>query len=97
MGVLSLARMNRTKKLTVLRIGADIIILFLIFLVPWWFSYILLLGALFFFDSYFEILYFGFLLDALYAQSEGISKYLFLTIGFVLFSLQIFVKKKLRI
>jgi hypothetical protein len=79
------------------RIGADVLILFLIFLLPWWAAAIFILAGLFFLDNYFEIIFFGFLLDSLYSSSSGLWRYVFTTTTFILFCIEIFVKQRVRL
>src|SRR3989344_4581768 len=53
---------NKIKK----RVAANLILLALLFIAPWWIVMSVAVLFLFYFKNYFEILIFGFLLDLLY-------------------------------
>jgi hypothetical protein len=48
------------------RIFIDIIIFFSIFYFPWWITTIFVIGGIFLFRNFYEAIFAGFLLDALY-------------------------------
>ncbi len=52
-----------------LRIGANAILFLSVFVMPWWCTALLTIGAIFFFSAFYESLVVGLLLDSLYGVS----------------------------
>ena len=79
-----------------LKLLSRIVVLVLPFFVPWWLVLIAALSALFFFDSYYEIILLGLICDVLYASSHSFFGLYGLTlVSAVLFVLVGQIKKKL--
>lgn len=81
------------------RIIADIVLLGLIFIVPWWFSIILIAAGIFIFSTFYEAFFLAVLLDGFYGAS-GISLYgynLFFTFCIsAIFILAVLLKNRLK-
>jgi hypothetical protein len=73
-----------------------ILILLAPFFLPWWISLIAVLAAVFYFDSYYEIILIGFMYDVLYHSANTMfGLYGFTLISCVLFVLVKQIKKRL--
>ena len=57
---------RNNQKLTRQRLLADIVLVLAVFLLPWWFSALLAVAALLYFETFFEIIFLGLMVDALY-------------------------------
>ncbi len=80
-----------------IRIAADVIIFTCIFIAPFWLTAILGIVSLFLFPRYYEIIFFGFLSDALYLPVLGsiiITPILFSAI--LAYMLSVFIKPRVR-
>jgi len=62
---------------------------------PWWLSVIILFCLNIYFPIYWEILFFGFIIDSLYAVNYGFP-YTGLTTAFILLAITVFVKTQIR-
>jgi len=71
------------------------IVLFLVFVLPWWLKAPLLFFLVIYFDFYIEVIFFGFLIDTLYLVDNGIF-YPALTSSFVILIIASFVKTRIR-
>lgn len=82
-----------------LRISASILLLFSILFMPFWVSAILALGAMFYFDVFWEAVFLFFLSDLLYGIKEA-GLYNLYFISFILSALVLilleFTKRKLK-
>jgi len=83
-----------------LRIFINIILLLSIFYLPWWTTALLVLSGIFVFKNFYEGIFAGLLLDALYgtktAEFMGVW-FVFTTSFFVLYVLSTRLKKNIRI
>ena len=79
------------------RIIADIIILVSLFLLPWWLVVIFGLFATYFFDTYYEIIFFGFIYDTLYAPPTLLWRFMFTIVAYFIFIFFYLIKKQIRI
>ena len=64
-----------------------ILVLLSPFFLPWWLAVIFILAALFYFDTYYEILILGFFFDVLYHSANT----MFGLYGFILISCLLFI------
>lgn len=79
------------------RIFAGVFAVLSVFLLPWWVVVLLLLAGAFYFNFFFEMVFCGFLLDAIYGSSlvgNGFP-YLFSLILLITFGLIVKFKKNL--
>lgn len=83
-----------------IRIILDILIASSIVMFPWWTSIILVVFGIFMFNSFYEALFFGLVMDSLY----GVGRNLFFNLPFIYFLLSFLLiviiswfKRKLRI
>ena len=82
------------------RIILDILIIFSIALLPWWFTTILIVGGIFLFESFYEAFLFGFMIDSLYGISKELffgKSFTYLLIIFILFVIISWFKNRLRV
>lgn len=80
---------------TIIRILTFILVFFLVSVLPWWLSAIILVGLTIYFPLYLEVLFFGFFFDALYAVRYTFP-YTGLSVATVFLLVVIFVKTQVR-
>jgi hypothetical protein len=75
-----------------IRLASNLIIVFVIAVLPWWLASILLVGFLVLFD-FVEIIFYGIILDFLYAvPGSFLSAHGFLTSALVVYALSVIVR-----
>jgi len=79
-----------------MRTYLNISIIFSILLFPWWITAILAIVACFTIERFYEVMFYGILLDALYGTSLGIYGfvYVFTVVSVILFFLAEIIKTK---
>ncbi len=77
------------------RVALFLVVLILVFLLPWFVSIPVVVFFTLYLPSYFEVLFLGFLFDSLYAERFSFPYY-GLTIAFVFISITLFVKDRIR-
>ena len=81
------------------RILANFIIFFSALFLPWWITFFIAIGTLFFTNSFYEIFFWGFLADALYGEGSVSSTnfpFAFSTTALFLFLAISYLKKEVR-
>lgn len=78
------------------RIIANSIIFLSIFLLPWWVATVFLLVAVFYFNTYYEVLLWAVLLDGLYVSPEHLFGVTFLLYASVVFLVSFPIKRRLK-
>jgi len=53
-----------------IRVISDIILILIVFLLPWWVSTILALALFFYFEKYYELIVVAFIFDSLYGTAS---------------------------
>ena len=85
--------------IVIFRIIVDLILLLAIFIMPWWLSLLLIIAAIFYFNTFYESVIFAILLDGFYGipglTFYGINAFFTTVIG-VIFILLIFLKPRLK-
>jgi hypothetical protein len=76
-----------------MRLLTFILILLSIFTLPFWVSLILSIFAIIYFDSFLEIIFFGFLYDLTYTEGG----FIFLILSFIIYIIVLFIKDRTRI
>ncbi len=72
-----------------------VVVLMFLLLTPWWITVPILIGLSIYYPLYLEVLFFGFLFDALYSVNYEFP-YTGLTSAFVLLMLILFVRTRIR-
>lgn len=82
-------------KISLFRVIVFFTVFFLVFVLPWWLTAPLLFFLVIYFDFYIEVVFFGFLIDALYLINRSLL-YPALITSFVILILVSFVKTRIR-
>ena len=78
-----------------LRLILFFVVLFMVFVLPWWLTVVILLSLVIYFDFYMEVIFFGFLIDTLY-MTPNRNIYPFFISSFIVLLLTSFVKTRIR-
>ncbi|MCX6702123.1 MAG: hypothetical protein NTX96_02950 [Candidatus Zambryskibacteria bacterium] len=78
-----------------IRILIFILTFILVVMLPWWISILVLAGLTIYFPLYLEVLFFGFLFDALYSVKYNFP-YTGLTIALVFLVIVLFIKTRIK-
>ena len=81
--------------ITLVRVIAFIFVFILVVILPWWISVVVLIGLTIYFPFYLEVVFFGFLFDALYTIQYSFP-YTGLTVATGLLLVSMFVKTRVR-
>lgn len=76
-----------------MRFLTSILILLSIFVLPFWVSLIFSILAIIYYDSFPEVIFFGFLYDLIYGQNN----FIFLIFSFIIYIIVLFIKDRTRI
>lgn len=83
-----------------IRVILDILIIIGIAIFPWWFSLALVIFGIFVFQSFYEAVFFGAIIDSIYSLAKDIffgSNFIFILFFLILVIFIEWIKKRLRV